>query len=85
MTDVPSDRDRKLAEGATGEPPEGPTGVWVEYFDGARFNDLPTLYLGTDEDGLATFEVLAPRDERAKKIGARTFPGRTSLIIPRLQ
>lgn len=84
MSDVPSDMDSRLAKGAAGEPPEGPSGVWLEYADGARFTDLPTLYLGTDEDGLATFQLLVPRDEPIAKIGAERWPGRTSMLIPRM-
>lgn len=82
MTDEPSSRDRELAKDAPVEPPEGPTGVWVVYRDGATYADLPTLYLGVDEDGIHTFQLLTPRDDPIAKIGALIWPGRTSLIIP---
>lgn len=85
MSDVPSDMDRRFAENDPGgAEPESPSGVWVEYFDGVRFDDLPLLYLGIDEDGLATFQVLTPRDEPVRKAGMKTFPARTALIVPRL-
>jgi hypothetical protein len=56
--------------------------VWITYYDGATFTDLPSLYLGVDEDGLATFQLLTPRDDPIAKIGAVYWPGRTSLMIP---
>ena len=84
MNDEPSDKDRELAKDAPAEPPEGPAGVWLTYFDGQTYTDLPTLFLGIDEDGLATFQLLTPRDEPIAKLGAVYWPGRTSLLIPGL-
>jgi hypothetical protein len=66
------------------EVPEGPTGVWIEYPDGTRYENLPVLFLGYDEHGVAMFEVLPPRgsDERIRSAGAAYWPGMTSLTLP---
>lgn len=65
--------------------PEGPQGVWVEYQDGTRYVDVPTVYVGLDESGSSTFELIPPRDERPTAIGARLWPARTGLSVPLLQ
>lgn len=69
-----------MPEGA----PEGPEGVWLEYADGTRVEDLPILYVGVDDEGCAMFEVLTPRDDAPVSAGARLWPGKTALILPKL-
>lgn len=65
--------------------PEGPTGVWVEYADGTRYSDCPTVYVGTDEEGVALFELIPPRTEPPVSLGAETLPGMTGLSFPKLR
>jgi hypothetical protein len=62
--------------------PAGPEGVWLEYADGARYENLPTVFQGIDDDGLATFEVIPPREEAPMSAGAALWPGMTSLVLP---
>ena len=64
---------------------EGPIDVWVEYPDGVRFDDIPVLYDGRDEDGYDLFDLLLPRDieeDRPRRWGARLFPAYTAVNIP---
>jgi hypothetical protein len=67
------------------EVPSGPTGVWLEYEDGQRYEDLPTIYVGRDDNGCACFRVLTPRDEPPVAAGMATLPGMTSIEIPGLR
>lgn len=62
--------------------PPGPEGVWLEYADGTRYENLPTVYQGVDHDELATFEVIPPRAEPPTAAGARLWPGMTALVLP---
>lgn len=68
----------------TDTPPTGPTGVWLKYADGEIVKDVPTIYVGTDADGIAHFELLLPRDESPVSAGAAVWPGMTSLALPML-
>ena len=85
MSDVPSPRDRRFADAAPAEPPEGPVGVWLAYADGTRIEDIPTIYLGVDEFGLHIWQTLSPRDEPPVGAGMKILPARTTVVIPRLQ
>jgi hypothetical protein len=67
------------------ETPPAPTGVWLEYADGARYTNVPTVYAGRDEKGVAIFEVLAPRDDAPVAAGMEKLPGMTSVAIPALR
>lgn len=64
---------------------EGPIGVWVEYPDGERFDDIPVIYDGRDEDGYDLFDLLLPRDideDQPRRWGAKRFPAKTAVNIP---
>lgn len=65
--------------------PKGPTGVWIEYADGGWYANVPTVFVGIDDEGCAQFEVIPPREEAPVAMGAVEWPGKTSLIIPKLQ
>jgi hypothetical protein len=70
-----------------------PVGVYFEYADGQRYENLPTVFVRWDTDDksgvpCAMFEVIPPRDpeeDRPIAIGAQTWPGRTGLILPKLR
>lgn len=63
--------------------PTPPTGVWVEYPDGARYSNLPTLFVGFAGE-CALYDVFYPRDEPAVAVGMDNLPGLTSVVIPML-
>lgn len=72
---------RKHYERAGEQPIEGPRGVWALYADGARYEDLATLYVDRFQ-GIARFEILLPRDpntERPVEIGADEMPAHTAI------
>lgn len=69
-----------------------PQGVYFEYSDGKRYENLPTVFerWDTNEDGdpIAMFEVIPPRDpdeDRPISIGAAVWPGLTGLVLPVLK
>lgn len=64
---------------------EGPSGVWVEYPHSGRFDDLPTIYIGREKDGMDVFEILLPVDieeERPAAMGVALFPAFTTVQFP---
>lgn len=66
--------------------PEGPSGVWLEYADGTRYENLAVVYLHTSKAGIAHFEVIPPRElESPVAAGAAVWPGKTSLVLPMLK
>jgi hypothetical protein len=65
------------------EEPEAPTGVWVEYPDGSRYDNLPVIFVGF-ADGCACYEVLYPSDEPAVAVGMDRLPGKTTVNVPML-
>jgi hypothetical protein len=67
------------------EIPAGPVGVWLEYGDGLRYTDVPTIYVGRDDEGLAVFEVIPPREGSPVAAGMATMPGMTTVSIPALR
>ena len=70
-----------------------PEGVYFEYSDGMRYENLPTVFQRWDTDDktgvpIAMFEVIPPRDpeeDRPIAIGAQTWPGLTGLVLPQLK
>jgi hypothetical protein len=60
-------------------PDSGPRGVWVEYHDGARFDDLPVIPAGPDEAGVEVYDLLLPRDEAIARMGLAVLPAQTSV------
>jgi len=70
---------------STDEIPEGPTGVWLEYEGGERYDNLPTIYVGQTADGVHNFRVLAPKDDVPVAAGCAKLPGMTGLQIPALR
>ena len=65
--------------------PEYPKGVWVEYPDGERHENLILMYRGLDEDGLHLFELMLPHsleDRRPCRMGVDVLPARTSIGFP---
>jgi hypothetical protein len=64
---------------------EGPTGVWVLYPRSGRFDNLPVIYVGRNDEGVDLFEILLPIDveeEKPSGMGMRTFPGHTGVRLP---
>jgi hypothetical protein len=64
---------------------DGPSGVSVRYSDGVVYDDIPTIYLERDEEGIDIYQVLLPRDPQEEKpvsLGVRLWPGLTALAFP---
>lgn len=67
----------------TDSDPRPPEGVWLEYADGTRYENLPTVYMGIDpDDDTHTWEIIAPREEPPTNAGLGLFPPKTSLVLP---
>jgi hypothetical protein len=54
-------------------PQQSPVNVWVEYPDGARFENLPLVYGGV-EDREHLWMVVEPRSDHPEKVGVDTMP-----------
>ena len=78
-------RRKKVESEAAPEFPAGPSGIWVRYADGTRFDNVPCMYLRTDDEGIAQFELIPPREPWKDKpiaMGAALWPGKTGLVFP---
>lgn len=62
-----------------------PQGVWVEYPDGTRYDNLATIFHGRDENGIAMYEVIPPREDLPSSMGAALLPSMTGLRFPELE
>ena len=84
MSDAEALYRHREAERALVEPP-APLGVWVLYPDGHRYDDLPVVFDGYDEEGCGGFEILLPRaGEHPILAGAAVIAPMTCLQLPRL-
>jgi hypothetical protein len=66
-------------------PRDPPSGVWLEYSDGVRYENLPLIWVEVDEHDVDIFEVIPPREEHPVASGADVWPGKTGLRLPWLK
>lgn len=64
----------------------GPQGVTITYADGTVYDDVASVYVGTDpDDHCAVYELMPPRDpeeDRPVNIAFDCLPAMTAIIFP---
>lgn len=58
-----------------------PDDVRVHYADGTTSDELPTIYLGVDDEGTAVWEAMLPDDREPVRLTVASLPARTTVLL----